>query len=461
MLRIAPLFLSLLINLLSAAQSEELKTEYLELRDLNYRFVQKYKEYLRLREMGDLKGSIKAEREFRKQWKNYLIRLPSSAALDDPNGYYASPERFGFNPLLWKPINNIYKNQPFVTQQGNPKIFTDVLSQDPLPMTVDPPASRSSGHDFPSLPEFDENEFDSILTVYDTELPSLPAPKANLQGGPQGFSASPAGMSPGPRSLIKSSPPPANIQERLDHASERYGRGAKLLEMGTQRVDLLLDHYEQFLNEPNPNPHKILALRGHISRSLGRLHHLNGILKRVHNRIEIHGDQAKVEPAGLESRFEQQEDNRKKLYAITEGFETLQDETGNLFALLPLEEVQQIFEGAAEELGPPTLSFGAGTPPPPGTTNPTPQSIGIPATGTGNPPPQVKPPKPGQPPTGINPNVTTIPGGNRNNIPLPLGNWRPGMKLETVIKNNIDPETLKKLNELNGNGNSGSPFPDS
>ncbi|GEM_PF-2304893 len=414
-----PLFHLLLLlgfsSCLAAAESDALRMEYLELRDINYRFVQKYKEYLMLKESGDVRGSLRAEREFRKQWKNYLLKMPSQNAYDDPNGYYSSPERFGFNPLLWKPINNLYKAQPVLQGQGQPKIFTDPQGLEPVAMNVDSPGSGSgSGHEFEGLPTIDENELESILTPNDPGLP--------LQGDPTGtpnsfapISSQPSGSGPKSKTPFQSgSGTPPNPEQRVDNAVERYGRGVKLMGLGTQRVDRLLAHYEKLLADPNPNPHKLIALNGHLSRSLGRLHHLNGVLKRVNNRIEFGSDKLGIEPDGLDMAEVEQKETRRKLIKITERFEQLEDESGNLFTLLPPDMLDEMFDGAQETLGPPPLNPGNPNPQVPG------QNPGTPNTGTGVVPGTNIPlPIP-------NPNTPQLPGQNPFPFPNPNTPQPPG-----------------------------------
>ena len=142
----------------AADESNELRVEYLELRDINYDFAQKYREYLESKRKENNQNSSMKALEYKKSFNSYLLKLPETAVVHNPNGYYSSDEKFGYNPLLWKPINDNYKNKKFLLEDDGNRIFVGVDSNAPVEMEIE------KGSDFQGQvdqkPALDESALD-------------------------------------------------------------------------------------------------------------------------------------------------------------------------------------------------------------------------------------------------------------------------------------------------------------
>lgn len=301
---VLPCLMSLIFCVVQVAGNDEIKTEYLELRTLNYRYVQRYKDYLKARSEGLLEESLQAEREFRKAWAEYLKKLPDPAIIQDPNGYYSKPDRLGFNPLESKPLNSVFKDFPILHGVANPKIFTDTDKSNPAPLNLEPSSSEKPlGMELNLFP-------DGSLT--------------ELEYGTKGKSQGKKGNAPG-------------IQKK--NQAERLARGRDLLKSSTQSIGAMVKDYTRQLNESNPDLSKILALREYISTSLGRLHQLDGTIGRLKKQSNGKGEN----PGAPVGEVQEDQATKAELYKITEEFQALVQQKPNPFTLLTAEQLEPLF----------------------------------------------------------------------------------------------------------------------
>jgi len=337
-----------------AAENEE-RRKYLELRDINYDFAQKYREYLELRASGNHRESRKAAKAFKKRLNSYLLRVPSSEALQDPNGYYSSPKRFGFNPLLWKPINDLYSSKSFVTSGGNPGAFTAIDETSVAPIPVDPAPSGSS----PVASEPD--------SIQDINAQGLRINTANPLSDSSPLSATPntasyAGLDAeegaAPMQEIASADEldlPADPAERFPRAVRRYTRGTGILADGLDTLETMLQNTHTLIASGSPDLQTLAEHRRKIEEGMGKLQHIDSILSRFRRRLGVAAKSNELDSSDLREPTRIHSELHRELLLHVEAFENMLEKLGNPYDHMTDEAINHSFMGAAEALQNSTL----------------------------------------------------------------------------------------------------------
>jgi hypothetical protein len=331
-----------------AAENEK-RREYLELRDINYDFAQKYREYLEHRASRNHKKSREAAKAFKKRLNSYLLRLPSTQALQDPNGYYSSPLRFGFNPLLWKPINNLYSSKPFLVSDGSPGAFTEVNQGSAHPIDFD---------SNPELPQESDSSPDKIKSFSDRGLGldlSNPLNEAPTDSSPSAFSD----QEENPLSSIASADEldlPADPASRFPRAIHRYSRGTEILGDGLTTLEHWLEKTQGLIATGNPDLKTLQAHRLKIEEGLQKLQHIDGILSRFNHRLSKLAEANDLDTTDLREPTRIHSELHRELLENVAAFEDLIKLLGNPYDHVPDDRIEQSFDGAAQSLANPTLS---------------------------------------------------------------------------------------------------------
>ena len=113
------IYILLFISFLRAFIEEDERHRYLLLRQMNYDFAINYEEHLEHASKNQFFESEVKSLQFKKRYNDYLLSLPTSESLFDPNGYFSQEDRLGYNPLKRQKVNDIYGASKYIEKSIN------------------------------------------------------------------------------------------------------------------------------------------------------------------------------------------------------------------------------------------------------------------------------------------------------------------------------------------------------
>lgn len=358
----------------------ELQMQYLELRDVNYDFVENYRQYIQQRENGTLNRQKSIE--FKQKHRQFLVRLPEvrnsfgmtfesdtilpvDASTIDPlnntNAWFH--KKFGINPLERASINQFFSDKPFVTNNPNGQVFTSLdankksvkldLNTSPSPMSYSSFSPDSSDVFYKSaameLKELDETITPVIDGINDeakelgdsyTETESLK--EAILNSGddvPADVLAlldDESGLSRG--SLSKNEALNRVNNKQITELNQKLDK----FETEIRDIKRHISDFEQAVTDKLP-PKKLLVMREGIQRHLASLHNLNGVLK-IGNQLVNDLQGIIGEPSDrLPTLNERQAKSAEELLTQSDVFHRSSQTLGNPFRLMASNQLDDIF----------------------------------------------------------------------------------------------------------------------
>ena len=134
----------LLVVCLVQTFSEDDRHKYLLLRQINYDFANNYEEHLDHASKDQFFESEAKSLQFKKRYSEYLLNLPTSESLFNPNGHFAAENKLGYNPLLRQNINNIFGNSKYIDNVSKtPEVYLNADDISPQQMNINPDKSES------------------------------------------------------------------------------------------------------------------------------------------------------------------------------------------------------------------------------------------------------------------------------------------------------------------------------
>tara|TARA_Y100000589_G_scaffold309046_1_gene326136 strand:+ start:1200 stop:2585 length:1386 start_codon:yes stop_codon:yes gene_type:complete len=292
------------------ALPNDARQRYLLLRQMNYDFANSYKQHLRHAEQNELFDSQVKALQFRKKYSDYLLNLPTTNSLFDPNGYFANPQRFGFNPLQRELINNMYGSSQYIKDNSiAPVVFL----------------------------KSDDNK-SQALKIDTDQSPALPQSLSNL---PNSIPFEQKTLNLGRDDL------PSNAQQTLE---ARYQLGVKttkdssdLIKDEINDINTLIAKYEDLINLDSEPEHLILIHRK-ISDSLDITRQNIAILNNYSNRIINAVSNNGLNSGQLENIVTKL--NQQDIFLDEQElrFNQINKSVGNPYTLITSSKMEEIFE---------------------------------------------------------------------------------------------------------------------
>jgi hypothetical protein len=367
-----------------SGDSSQLK--YLELRGLNYDYVHFYKKSEDYKDKEEYQKSQENALQYKKKLNSYLIKSPNIKSLQDPNGYFSSDEKLGYNPLKQESINSLFKAKPYLVENGShfyvskqKDEFSELDMEEPHELEE---ISGFSDADFEI--ELDEESFafdeDGLPLIENDDTSDFSAKSSAGSGlnGDQGFQErsiqsknllpgdeeSSESLLPGDEDSSESSDQVNPKQVRFDKGINKLHRGVTHFTKAINHLNIAMKKYKEYIHSDSVHPDKVTHMRDCLQMQISRLHRLNGVLRGYGHGLGVAGENNDLE--GLQQLHEihkQQLATENMLDNETQNFENLMAETGNAYRFMPPETVNTAFIPKDEDGNPSNPDITYGDPP--------------------------------------------------------------------------------------------------
>ncbi|MCO4782437.1 MAG: hypothetical protein KC646_08935 [Candidatus Cloacimonetes bacterium] len=349
---------------------ESSKLKYLELRGLNYDYVHFYKKSEDHKDKEEYQKSQENALQYKKKLNSYLIKSPGIKSLQDPNGYFSSDDKLGFNPLKEESINSIFKAKPYLVENGSHFFvskqkdeFSDLDIQEPKELEE---VAGFSDNDFEL--QIDEGSFafdeDGLPIVQSDNSSDFTA--KSFSG--EDIGGSDASQSQNLQSNDRSTDDQdqSELEDPTNPKQIRFNKGVHRLHNGVERITKSIKHlniamkrYKDYINSENVHPDKVTLMRDRLQMHISRLHRVNGVLKGYNHGLTVAGRNNDLEGLQqLHKIHKHQLATENLLDNETQNFERLMEETGNAYRFIPPESIDTAFVPKDQENNRPTDSFG-------------------------------------------------------------------------------------------------------
>ncbi|MEE2924326.1 MAG: hypothetical protein VX619_06040 [bacterium] len=292
---------------------EDERHRYLLLRQMNYDFAINYEEHLEHASKNQFFESEVKSLQFKKRYNDYLLSLPTSESLFDPNGYFSQEDRLGYNPLKRQKVNDIYGASKYIEKSINkPEIFLEVDDKTPQRMNVNPDKTSSLPK---SIGGFAESKLieDSILSL-------------DKDGLPVGSEQS--------------------IQARYQQGIISIDKGLSHISQDVSNTNDMIDAYYQ-LSKNKDHPEQLIVLHQKIFNSLDLIRLNSNSLRQYAVKLASSSTIGGLDSTEVESKLSDIQDVDNNLGNLENRITQLNEINNNPYTLIDQDEMDEIFDTKA------------------------------------------------------------------------------------------------------------------